>query len=200
MKKILILFSIMALTAVISAPSAIAQVVSPNQTVTINASDLTPAQLAKIEADKKLAQANVQLEQLQKKVDTYGKWIGVGGEIGTAVKEGLTAVVDVADKFGNTDVGKFTMTLIAWKVIGQDIVRIILGLFFFTVLTIIEIKIYRRVVMSRKELIKDPGFLKYPKEYQIVESNCDGEETIWMTVILLVVFLVGIWITCGIMF
>jgi hypothetical protein len=92
------------------------------------------------------------------------------------------------------------MTLISWKVIGQDIVRIILGLFFFTVLTIIEIKIYRRVVMSRKELIKDPGFLKYPKEYQIVESNCDGEETIWMTVILLVVFLVGIWITCGIMF
>ncbi len=199
MKKILIL-SVMALIAVISAPSAIAQVVTPNQTVTINASDLTPAQLAKIEADKKFAQANFQIEQLQKKVDTYGKWIGVGGEIGTAVKEGLTAVVDVADKFSNTDVGKFTMTLIAWKVIGQDIVRIILGLFFFAVLTIIEIKIYRRVVMPRKELIKDPGFLKYPKEYQVVESNCDGEETIWMTVILLVVFLLGIWITCRIMF
>lgn len=190
----------MALFTVISVPSANAQTVNLNEKVTVSASDLTPAQLAKIEADKKLEQASAQIAELQKKIDTYGKWIGVGGEIGTAVKEGLTAVVDVADKFGNTNVGKFTLTMIAWKVIGKDVVQIVLGLLFFGVLTFIIIKVYRRVVIPRKILIENPGFMKYPKKYQVVKSDLDGEESIYMTIILLIAFLLGIWITYGIMF
>lgn len=204
MKKTIILMTIMAFLVIAIAPKAEAQAnvngINLNEQVVVNASDLTPAQLAKIEAQQKLAAANAQIEDLQRKVDTYGKWVGVGGEIGTAVKEGLTAVVDVADKFGSTDVGKFTMTLIAWKVMGKDIIQIFLGLFFFVVLTVIIIKVYRRVCMPRKVLIENPGFMKYPKKYEVIKPSVTGEESIWMTVILLVVFLLGIWITWGIMF
>jgi len=199
MKKVLVFLSMIAFMVITVAPVN-AQVANGSDKVTLNASDLTPAQLVKIEADKKIAQANAQIEELQKKIDTYGKWVGVGGEIGTAVKEGLTAVVDVADKFGKTDVGHFTMVMIAWKVIGKDIVKIVLGLFFFCVLTLVIVKVYRRVVMARKVLVENPGFLKYPKKYEVIESKLDGEESIWMTIILLLVFLLGVWITYGIMF
>ena len=199
MKKVLVFLSMIAFM-VITVATVNAQVANGSDKVTLNASDLTPAQLVKIEADKKIAQANAQIEELQKKIDTYGKWVGVGGEIGTAVKEGLTAVVDVADKFGKTDVGHFTMVMIAWKVIGKDIVKIVLGLFFFCVLTLVIVKVYRRVVMARKVLVENPGFLKYPKKYEVIESKLDGEESIWMTIILLLVFLLGVWITYGIMF
>jgi len=196
MKKIFGILAIFTLLIAVSTPMN----AQANEKVTINASDLTPEQRAKVEAQEKLAIANAQIDALQDKIDTYGKWVGVGGEVGNAVKEGLTAVVDVADKFGKTDVGRFTMVMIAWKVVGKDVVRIILGLLFFTVLTIIIIKVYRRVVIARKVLVENPGFWKYPKKYEVVKSELDGEETLWMTVILLVVFLLGIWITFGIMF
>ena len=52
----------------------------------------------------------------------------------------LNAVVDVSEKFGNTKVGTFTMYLIAWKVVGVDITRIILGLLFVTIATIFILK------------------------------------------------------------
>lgn len=173
------------------------------QKVEVDVSDLTPAQQAKIQAQQKLELADMQIKELQNKVDTYGKWIGVGGEVGQAVKEGLSAVVDVADKFGKTDVGQFTMVMIAWKVMGKDIIQIFLGLIFFTVLILIIVGIFKRVVLSRKILIERTGngFLQRPtKKYETIESKLDGEETAWMVGVLIVAFLLGIWITYGIMF
>jgi hypothetical protein len=197
MKKFGILFFVALLTVAFTLNTS-AQV-TPEK-VTINVNDLTPEQRAKVEAQQRLEISNAQIEELQKKIDTYGKWVGVGGEIGTAVKEGLSAVVDVADKFGKTDVGRFTMILIAWKVVGKDVVGIVLGLIFFITLTIIIVKVYKRVCMPRKVLTENPGFMKYPKKYEVIEPSVEGEESVWMTIILLVVFLLGIWITSAIMF
>lgn len=165
----------------------------PDQKMVVNASDLTPMQIQKINADKQIA-------ELQKKLDTYGNWVGVGGEIGTAVKEGLTAVVDVADKFGKTDVGKFTLLMVAWKVMGQDVVRIVLGLLFFAVAIFIEIRVYKSLFKEKKVLKTDPGFFKYPKEYEVVPAKVEDEEALWTTIVLCVFFLITIWITYAIMF
>ncbi len=191
MKKILSVFTILMLSVVAFTPKTYSQV--QDQKITVRQSDLTPDQLAKI----KLQEAN---DELQKKVDTYGKWIGVGGEIGTAVKDGLNAVVDVADKFGSTNVGKFTMTMIAWKVIGKDIVKIILGLIFFITYTWVLIYSYKRTCTARRVLLSNPGFMKYPKTYQIVESKFEDEGLAWMIVLHIVLFLISIWITYSIMF
>lgn len=53
-------------------------------------------------------------------LSTIEKWKGIGQEIGIATKEGLTSVMDVAEKFGTTNVGRFVMFMVAWKVMGQD--------------------------------------------------------------------------------
>ena len=106
MKKILIVFAVLILLAAACCPNCAAQAQEPEK-ITVKTSDLTVDQLAKIKAQ-------AEVESLQKKLETYGKWVGVGGEIGNAVKESLNAVVDVSDKFGKTDVGKFTMLMVAW--------------------------------------------------------------------------------------
>ena len=173
--------------------------VQPDKVV-ISKTELTADQLTKLEAQQKLDLANQQINELQGKIETYGKWVGVGGEVGTAVKEGLTAVVDVADKFGKTDVGKFTLIMIAWKVMGQDVIRILLGLLFFTILTIIILKVYRRVVIAHKVLTENLGFLRYPKKYEVVKTELDSDGVIIVTLILVVAYLIGIWITYSIMF
>ena len=148
MKKFGILLFIALIAAVFTANIS-AQ--TTTEKITANITDLTLEQCAKLEA------ANAQIEDQQQKLDTCGKWVGVGGEIGTAVKEGLSAVVDVADKFGSTDVGKFTMTLIAWKVMGKDVIRIILGLLFIFVVTVIIFKSHRSFT-RRKMLVKSNGW------------------------------------------
>ena len=194
MKRIFVLpvLLLLALTSV----TAQTDYTTTDDRIVVNASDLTPDQLAKLKAE-------AELELMEKKLKQYGDWVGVGGEIGQAIDDGLNSVVDVAEKFGKTEVGKFTLVLIAWKVIGADAVRILLGLLFFIVLTVLIMKLYKRSVPDKKVLVKNvpQGMWKRNiKEYKIVESALDGEEKIWMTVILAIVFLVGIWITYSIMF
>lgn len=54
-------------------------------------------------------------------------YLGIGREIGEAVKGGLESVVDVSNRFADTPVGKFTLFMVAWKVIGQDLLAVVLG-------------------------------------------------------------------------
>lgn len=167
MKKISILLFI-ALFTVAFITNTSAQMTTTPEKITVNASDLTPDQLAKIKAQQ-------ELETMQQKLDTYGKWVGVGGEIGTAVREGLNSVVDVADKFGKTEVGKFTMMMIAWKVVGKDFVRIFLGLVFIIVISVIIFKSHRNF-SPHKVTIKSNGWKFWlPQEYKVIEpSEFDG--------------------------
>jgi hypothetical protein len=170
MKKFLGLLSIMALTVFVTMPLYSQTAYQPEK-ITVNKSDLTQTQLLKIENDAKVA-------ELQKKLETYGNWVGVGGEIGTAVKEGLNAVVDVADKFGSTNVGKFTMVMVAWKVIGKDLVRIGLGILLIIIVTSFIFINYKKNFTTRKIMTEGNWLLFWqPRKYEIVHPReYDGYE------------------------
>ncbi len=56
------------------------------------------------------------------------RWVGFGKEIGQAMNEGLGAVVTQTDKFGATRVGTFVMVMVAWKVIGHELLAVVLGI------------------------------------------------------------------------
>jgi len=199
MKKLFALLTIFAVF-MIAMPL---QAQTSTEQVTIPYSDLTPAQQAQYQADRLIAEQKAQLAIAEKKIEQFGDWVGVGGEVGKAIEEGLSAVVNVADEFTGTDVGKFTMILVAWKVMGKDVVKILLGIFFFAVMTLLVVRIYRNSVQTRRKLVeKTPqGLWKRPiKKYELVESKLDGEERLWLSIVLTVVFLLGIWITYGIMF
>jgi hypothetical protein len=161
--------------------------------IVVNTSDLTIDQLAKIKAEQELS-------VLQKKVETYGKWVGVGGEVGIAVRDGLNAVVDVADKFGNTDVGKFTLIMVAWKIMGKDVLRICLGVLLIIILTGLCFKAYNLAYKPRRVLVENPGFLKYPKLYKIIEPKNDWDGYNSMKFLLVVIYFVLVAVTFLIMF
>ena len=150
--------------------------------ITVKTSDLTVDQLAKIKAQ-------AELETLQQKLETYGSWVGVGGEIGNAVKESLNAVVDVSDKFGKTDVGKFTMVMVAWKIIGRDLLRIFFGIVFATIYTIFMFRYYKKGFTTYRIAIKDNGWKFWlPKEYTIVKpQDYEGYEFVkWLNIVMLI--------------
>jgi len=87
-----------------------------DETVTIKKSDLTKDQLDKVAA-----------AQLQEKIDRYGKWVGSGHEIGVAVNESLSAITNNAQTFSQTTPGKLTMFLVVYKVIGRDILGLLVS-------------------------------------------------------------------------
>jgi len=132
MKKLILLMVLF--IGVIYTPHIQAQ---QQEKIVVNVDDLTPEQLQKIKETERLKTMN-------EKIETYGKWVGVGNEVGVAIKEGLSAVSDVAIKFSDSNVGKFTMVLIAWKVVGKDIVRILLGIIFIIFSVFFTIKSFNR--------------------------------------------------------
>lgn len=57
-------------------------------------------------------------------VTKASEYIGIGKEIGSAIRESLEGVTDVANKFAGTPVGQFTLIMVAWKIIGKDLIGI----------------------------------------------------------------------------
>lgn len=146
MKKLVLLFTLsMFVTFTVNAQ----QTQKPQQIV-VNVDDLTPDQLAKVKARNKVEEVTDQLE-------TYGKYAGMGKEVGIAVSEGLGAVKDVTLEFADSKVGKLTMALIVWKVIGDDLKGIVFGIPLWLLLTIALLWSYRKTCMRRKILTKREG-------------------------------------------
>lgn len=186
MKKLFLLFLLMFSVTV----SSFSQ--TKDEQIIVKTSDLTADQLVKIKTQQKV-------DELQSKIQTYGKWAGVGSEVGTAVREGLNAVVDVSEKFGNTKVGTFTMYLIAWKVVGVDVVRIILGLLFVTIATFFILKALNS--LSTRKLSTKGDWYQFwvAKEYQVVEpEDFDGIQGMKFLYVVLIAAAFGL--TYAIMF
>lgn len=66
--------------------------------------------------------------QHQTTVDGVSQWVGIGREVGIATREGLESVVDVSQKFGGTQVGRFVMFMVAWRVLGKQLLGVVLGI------------------------------------------------------------------------
>lgn len=114
------LASIIALAMILFVtPSVAAGQQQTDDRIVVKKSDLPPEVVKQIE--------------VKQKIEAYGSWVGLGREIGTAVNEGLSALTKQADEFAKTGVGKFTMVMIAWNVMGWQLVHIVFGTLFFVV-------------------------------------------------------------------
>lgn len=88
------------------------------------------------------------------------QFLGIGKEIGEATKEGLNAVVDVAEKFGSTKVGTFVMVMIAWKIVAKDILGIVLGIPVFIGGVCLWIYLGKRLFFGYRVIEKREGKIK----------------------------------------
>jgi hypothetical protein len=141
---------------VLTAPTAVAQ--TPEEMVTVP---------RKYVSSEGLDQA--------KTGSAVSPYLGMGREIGEAVKGGLESVVDVSNRFADTPVGKFTLVMIAWKVIGQDLLGVVLGLPLYLMLLSIWLHFVRMMFFGRwvKRLVdgKKQHVFQKPMEFQTADSK-----------------------------
>jgi hypothetical protein len=97
------------------------------------------------------------------------KWAGVGKEVGEAVNSSLQAITTQTDNFAKTGVGKVTIALVVWKVMGDQAVHLIGGFFEALVFIPLWIWSYRKTCMTR--LIKLPD-----KTYKVLEYVTGRDE------------------------
>lgn len=139
--------------------------VNAQETVTVKKEDLTADQLKKVEVDK-----------VTQQLGQYKEWAEMGRGVGVAVKDSLSAVKEVAVDFSKTDVGKFTIFLVAWKIMAKDIlgmgdmvVGYLVGAPLLVCGMIVLVWSYRRQCMLQRVLTehsKDGG-----KKWTIVTPN-----------------------------
>jgi len=150
-------------------------------------------------AQKEIADA-AQVAGITNQLETYGKWAGMGAEIGEGVRSSLVAVKDVSIELAKSDLGKVTMGLVIWKVAGRDFIQIAAGLLFAILSTTVIIISYFKT-FKRKIVVKKSGFWLWGKrEYEAVSSDHFWEYPSAVALMHVLTFLVCIGISCAIMF
>ena len=116
---------------------------------------------------------------------------GMSREIGTAINESLESITNRSEQIAQTSVGKFTLTVIAYKVMGKSIVKLLVGLPILILILIIFIKWWAKIGVP---------YLRYkPQKENPNQYNCEivypgiGEQLLWG-----LVFLGVIWIAMGV--
>lgn len=123
----------------------------------------------------KSLEVQAKLDEEKAKIETYGKYVGLGKEVGMAMNEGLSALTDNAEKFASTKPGQFTMFIIAYKVLGKDLIQAVFGIIFFLVGTAIFIWMWRRNGIVRRIAVETPK--DAPKKYELYEPDSNVQMT-----------------------
>ncbi|MFA4942056.1 MAG: hypothetical protein WC564_00240 [Patescibacteria group bacterium] len=61
-------------------------------------------------------------------VKTADKVVGISREIGIAMNEALTAITKHSEQLAHTNVGMFTLAMVAWKIMGRDFTGLLFGI------------------------------------------------------------------------
>lgn len=131
---------------------------------------------------KFVSQAGVSESVAAQNTASVSSYIGLGKEVGTAVKEGLTALTDEADRFSKTKPGEFVMMIIAFKVIGKPLMGFVVGMFLLIIGLPLWWITYRKNCFDTKymsrEVVDKEG--KVTRDYQIKDRNAsDGEHFLY---------------------
>lgn len=170
------------------------------QVNTESAVTLTQEQLQQLspEIQSQIATLNKK-QEIETKIEKYGKWVGMGKEIGIAVNESLISLTETADKFANTKVGKFTMFIVAYKVIGTDILQLGFGILWIIIILSGSYLIHRktgtdkRVLLSKKWI---PEAKSFERQYKLIEPH---DKDSWNATSV-VIFVAGMIIAIAIIF
>lgn len=122
--------------------------------------------------------ADLAVQDVEDKINIVGKYAGLGKEIGEAVNGGLSALTHNVDTFANSKAGKFTMFMIAYKIMGTDIIQFAIGVPYLIIVIIMSIVYYIQNIRTRKVSYK-----RYYQDGKVQEDTfklleCDNDK-IW---------------------
>lgn len=114
---------------------------------------------------------------LQTRVGNVTKWSGMGQEIGNAVNSSLQAITTQTSAFADTKLGKVTMFIVAYKVVGHDFLQVIVATLFSLVWIPIWFYSYINNASMRRVVVQttiDPLKTK-TKSWKIINEDHDAE-------------------------
>ena len=112
--------------------------------------------------------------EVQQNFETLGKFAGMGKEVGTAIREGLGALNDESNRFADTDVGRFVMFIIAFKVLGYVVIQFIVGVPLLAFGTLIFAIYFMKACIPRRVVKTTTGTGKDKViEYETLEPEHD---------------------------
>jgi len=133
-------------------------------------------------------------------VEKAHEWVQFGEHVGKAIDAGLGSLTEHANKFADTDAGRFTMLVIAWKVAGQDAMTLLdrftgvaVGVPSLIAWCALCIWYIRRMFVRHTIVIEKSGFLWWgTKKYKVVndEHEWGSDKTAGMFVAA-IVFIIG---------
>ena len=139
-------------------------------TLSVQAQDTSIMVVKKSDLPAALVQQLETKNSVESTLQTYGKWAGMGKEIGVALREGLGALNDETNRFADTKVGFFVMFIIAFKVLGNPIIQLLIGIPLLIFGTVIFIVWFKRMVLPRtylvsKDVVKEEGKILSTTKY-----------------------------------
>lgn len=99
-------------------------------------------------------------------------WAGIGDEIGHAVNNSMAAITTQSNNFAQTPVGKLTVLIVIWKVVGDQAVHVaggIVEIIFFVPLWIWS---FRKTGIVRRALVSSEGWpIIGKKTWQVLDDQ-----------------------------
>ena len=120
-----------------------------------------------------LSEQQVLQSQNASNIAAAGQYAGLGKEIGVAVSESLSAVTDETAKFAETDVGKVTMAVVVWKVLGEDILGAFVGIPFMVFSLLVITVSYFKTCRVRRVLVSN---VKGEKVYELINKPVEHDD------------------------
>ncbi len=153
------LITTMAIAAIITISTiANAQQAQNDDRIVVHKSDLTKDQLDKIQARDKVETVKDTAGTVKEAASAVAGW---GKEAGVAFNSFVGSLTDQTVKLSNTQVGRFAMFMIAWKVMAKDVMEMgnqifgyLVGIPTFVFGSIALFWSYRRQCVPRRVLIE----------------------------------------------
>lgn len=154
MKRFLIgLFALMTLPGV-----AMAQV-EKSSPAPVDVTGLTAAQIAEINAQIEAKRTETPEGKVRESIARANEWVDIGEGIGAGVAAAARETGLVVNEFAKTPVGKMTTFVILFKVVGKDLLGLVIGsivlVFFWTVWLV-----YTRSLFGKEKNVVTEGSVK----------------------------------------
>lgn len=172
MKKISSLIILLLATVAISLPAfsqdTLAKKPAKSNLIWVRESDIPPSALINLQRDSKI-------QRVEDKLEEVSQYVGIGKEIGSAVDTSLGALAYHIDRISKTNVGKFTMAMVAWKIIGEDAIGYLVGIVVLILFLGIWVwswrkNFYRRKIPTRvKSLTWGERWYRPWRKYEVLE-------------------------------
>lgn len=172
---------------------AVSTVTVAAQSTVLDVSKLTPEQRAEIQLQvertvSKSADPSAISSSLRNEAS---QWADLGKNVGTALVASAKEVGQSVNEFSQTPVGQITTAIIVYKVIGKEVLGILIGTIIIVIGTCSAYYIHRKLGISTIVYENIPRFNGLWISKRIVKLERDGDWLLGSTIIAILVLLIS---------